>query len=119
MPEGLSASEAGEEIGEHASHTRTGPEHRLDRRLSILEAVLLSLVAVLAAYSRLGRSQVGDRVLGIACQGLSDPNEGQPRRSRSRPDPHPGLGVARAWAHAGMQPGSRRPDRSAPWRDVR
>jgi hypothetical protein len=52
MAEGLSASEVGKEIGEHASHgDGHGGETRHDRRLSIVEAVLLSLVAVLAAYS--------------------------------------------------------------------
>ena len=53
MPEGLSPSEVGKEIGGHARHA--GAEapggHRHDRILSILEALLLSLVAVLAAYS--------------------------------------------------------------------
>jgi hypothetical protein len=51
MPEGLSPSEVGKEIGEHAGHGRAGGSSRHDRILSILEAVLLSLVAVLAAYS--------------------------------------------------------------------
>jgi len=51
VPEGLSAAEVGKEIAEHHRHA-TG--HNADRRgrwLSIVEAVLLSLVAVLAAYS--------------------------------------------------------------------
>ena len=53
MPEGLSAAEVGKEIAEHKKHNETdGPEHaQHDRRLSIVEAVLLSFVAVLAAYS--------------------------------------------------------------------
>src|SRR5271165_7687831 len=50
MPEGLSPSEVGKEIGDHAKHEKA-PERRQDRVLSIVEAVLLSLVAVLAAYS--------------------------------------------------------------------
>ena len=53
MPEGLSAAEVGKEIAEHKKHSATD-EHepdRHDRRLSIVEAVLLSFVAVLAAYS--------------------------------------------------------------------
>ena len=52
MPEGLSAAEVGKEIAEH--NQREGGEEEgehHDRWLSILEAVLLSLVAVLAAYS--------------------------------------------------------------------
>jgi hypothetical protein len=51
MAEGLSASEVGKEIGGHAQHGHAAGEHRHDRLLSIAEAILLSLVAVLAAYS--------------------------------------------------------------------
>jgi hypothetical protein len=51
MAEGLSASEVGKEIGSHGRHTPAGTGHRHDRALTIIEAVLLSLVAVLAAYS--------------------------------------------------------------------
>src|SRR6478752_5165844 len=51
MPEGLSASEVGKEIGDHSRHARKTRDHRHDRLLSITEATLLSLVAVLAAYS--------------------------------------------------------------------
>jgi hypothetical protein len=59
MPEGLSPAEVGKEIAEHKKHleeptpdTQADEEaHRQDRWLSILEALLLSLVAVLAAYS--------------------------------------------------------------------
>ena len=54
MPEGLSASEVGKEIGEHskaaAEHEQPSRSRR-DRLLSITEAVLLSVVAILAAYS--------------------------------------------------------------------
>src|SRR5881275_2229071 len=52
MPEGLSPAEVAKEIAEHrkhaAAHSNGGKQ---DRRLSIIEALLLSLVAVLAAYS--------------------------------------------------------------------
>jgi hypothetical protein len=52
VPEGLSPAEVGKEIAEHKKHAAADGEHsRHDRRLSIVEAVLLSLVAVLAAYS--------------------------------------------------------------------
>jgi hypothetical protein len=55
VPEGLSASEVGKEIAEHrkhAEHAAADPEEsRHDRWLAVVEAVLLSLVAVLAAYS--------------------------------------------------------------------
>jgi len=52
VPEGLSAAEVGKEIAEHKKHAapEEHDEHH-DRWLSIVEALLLSLVAVLAAYS--------------------------------------------------------------------
>jgi hypothetical protein len=49
MPEGLSASEVGKEISEHAKHAN--PHEQRDRLISITEAVLLSVVALLAAWS--------------------------------------------------------------------
>ena len=60
MPEGLSASEVGKEIAEHREHTsaeHAPAEHapaqhaRRDRWVAIVEAVLLSVVALLAAWS--------------------------------------------------------------------
>jgi len=52
VAEGLSAAEVGKEIAEHKKHAGT-EKHDAghDRWLSIVEALLLSLVAVLAAYS--------------------------------------------------------------------
>lgn len=49
MAEGLSAGEVGKQIGEHREHADR--DDRRDRTLSIAEALLLSVVAVLAAYS--------------------------------------------------------------------
>src|SRR4029078_3080048 len=49
MPEGLSASEVGKEISEHAKHA--DPHERRDQLISITEAILLSVVALLAAWS--------------------------------------------------------------------
>jgi hypothetical protein len=60
VPEGLSAAEVGKEIAEHKKHAEGGEhgehehgEHqsREDRWLSIVEAIVLSAVALLAAYS--------------------------------------------------------------------
>lgn len=54
MPEGLTATEIGREIGSHAEHVAAHGEdlaHRHDRLLTILEAVLLSVVALTAAWS--------------------------------------------------------------------
>ena len=49
MSEGLSASEVGKEISEHAR--RADPHELRDRLISITEAILLSVVALLAAWS--------------------------------------------------------------------
>lgn len=55
MPEGLSASEVGKEIAEHREHEASEPaagEHaQRDRWVAIFEAVLLSVVALMAAWS--------------------------------------------------------------------
>jgi hypothetical protein len=49
MPEGLSPQEVGKEIGERA---RSHPSNQVpNRRISIMEAILLSIVALMAAWS--------------------------------------------------------------------
>jgi hypothetical protein len=68
MPEGLSPSEVGKEIAEHRHHTLPGPGHDGHedtedkggaRILTIVEAILLALVAVLAAYSGFASAKWG------------------------------------------------------------
>jgi hypothetical protein len=54
VAEGLSAAEVGKEIAEHKKHAEHGEHEPLDRHeqwLSIVEAVVLSVLALLAAYS--------------------------------------------------------------------
>jgi hypothetical protein len=54
VPEGgLSAEEAAKELNEHAKHTRAHghEEHHHDRLISILEAVMLAVVTLVAAWS--------------------------------------------------------------------
>jgi len=52
VAEGLVATEVGKEIGEHAAHVREREHgHRHERALPILEAVLLSVVTITAAWS--------------------------------------------------------------------
>ena len=52
MPEGLSAQEVGKEIAEHAERKgEDDAQERRDRLVSIAEAVLLSIVALMAAWS--------------------------------------------------------------------
>jgi len=58
VPEGLSAAEVGKEIAEHGRHGVSGRSRR-DRMISITEAVLLSVVAVIAAYSGFAAAKWG------------------------------------------------------------
>jgi hypothetical protein len=51
VPEGLSAEEVGKEISGHAGHREENGHLGQDRLVSIAEAVLLSIVALLAAWS--------------------------------------------------------------------
>lgn len=56
MPEGLSTSEVANEIGEHRQHAEHSehapPRHNVrDRAIAIVEALLLSIVALLAAWA--------------------------------------------------------------------
>jgi len=52
MGEGLSAIEVGKELAEHSEHARSGHEGTgRDHLVSIVEALLLAIVAVLAAWS--------------------------------------------------------------------
>jgi hypothetical protein len=51
MPEGMSPQEVGKEIADHAKHGGGDVHERRDRLVSIAEAVLLSIVALMAAWS--------------------------------------------------------------------
>ena len=51
VPEGLSTTEAGRGLAEHAERDEEERERRLNRTVSIIEASLLAVVAVLAAWS--------------------------------------------------------------------
>jgi hypothetical protein len=59
MPEGLSPSEVGKEISEQHKHHHLSGADRRDRWISVLEAVILSAVAVLAAYSGFAAAKWG------------------------------------------------------------
>ncbi len=62
MPEGLSPGEVGKEISEHHRRHRlehTEEEESRGRWIAVLEAVILSLVAVLAAYSGFAAAKWG------------------------------------------------------------
>ncbi len=51
VPEGLSAVEVGKGLAEHAEQDEEEREKKLNRTISIFEAALLAIVAVLAAWS--------------------------------------------------------------------
>ncbi len=58
MPEGLAAAEVGKEIAEHAAHVaHSSHGDGRERALSIAEAVLLSLVTLIAAWSAYAAAQ--------------------------------------------------------------
>lgn len=57
MPEALSPTDVGREIGQHARHPVGRSRH--DRALSIGEAVLLSIVTIVAAYSGFSAAKWG------------------------------------------------------------
>lgn len=60
MAEGLSATEVGKEIGEHAKHAgQHGGMHKHDRMITISEAVVLSAVAIIAAWSGFSAAKWG------------------------------------------------------------
>jgi hypothetical protein len=69
VPEGLSAAEVGKEIAEHREHTEQDHDHaspeqpdsvdRQDRWVTIAEALLLSIVALLAAWSGFSAAKWG------------------------------------------------------------
>src|SRR5205085_10884408 len=59
-PEGLSATEVGKEIAEHREHA-SGDHAQRDRLIAIFEAVLLSVVALLAAWSGYSAAKWGTK----------------------------------------------------------
>lgn len=65
MPEGLSPGEVGKEISEHRAHVQKEEKERpaeatgRDRVMTIIEAVLLAVVAVLAAWSGFASAKWG------------------------------------------------------------
>ncbi len=66
VPEGLSATEVGKEIAEHREHSAEDHAER-DRLISIAEAVLLSIVALMAAWSGYSAAKWGtDSSLSLA-----------------------------------------------------
>ena len=127
MPEGLSAAEVGKEIAEHkkhAEHAEHGEDEHDDRHerwLSIVEAVLLSAVALLAAYSGFRGREVEHGVVGVAGEGVRAPDQGQPGRPRGARHPHARFGLVQRLVHARSSPATSAPSarpRTASARDT-
>ena len=77
MAEGLSATEVGKEIAEHAEHAEHPPAHhtRHDRLISIAEAVLLSIVTLMAAWSGYSAAKWGSDASLLLARSSSAQNE--------------------------------------------
>ena len=95
MAEGLSAAEVGKEIGEHrmAGEHEEPSSSRRDRLLSITEAVLLSVVAILAAYSGFAAAKWSTESSVDAREGVRGAHKGQPGGPRSASVADAGLGL--------------------------
>ena len=82
----LGPGETGREIGEHARHAREhDPTSRHDRRISVAEAGLLALVALLAAWSGYAAAKWSTESRLTRGQGVCNPKRrehGRPRRAR-------------------------------------
>jgi hypothetical protein len=82
MPEGLSAQEVGKEIAEHAKpNGHDDAQERRDRLVSIAEAVLLSIVALMAAWSGYAAAKWEHRVARWPGRGLGGEDGGEPSQS--------------------------------------
>ena len=117
MAEGLSASEVGKEIAHHKEHSGEGGHGHGDghdsggdahatrsRLLSIGEAVLLSVVALMAAWSGYSAAKWGtESSLSLA---KSAAIQARPTwtRSEATPDPHTGLGLLQRRAERVWKP---------------
>ena len=100
MPEGLSPAEVGKEIAEHKKHAAAEQEDgHQERWLSIVEAVLLSLVAVLAAYSGYAAAKWGTESSVTLAKASAAAHKGQPSRHRGGRDPDARLRVVQRVVH--------------------
>jgi hypothetical protein len=87
MPEGLSPSEVGKEIGAHGKHSSGASEgDRRARTLSVIEALLLSLVAVLAAFSGYAAAKWGTDSSVSLAKASALRTKSQPGRPRGPSD---------------------------------
>src|SRR4051812_50168289 len=84
MPEGLSPVEVGHEVAEHAKHAGSGGDGESrahagrDRGVSIAEAVLLSLVTLMAAWSGYAAAKWSTESRGPPAPGAAAPAAAPP-----------------------------------------
>ena len=81
---GLSASEVGKEIAEHREHSEHGEATGRDRIITIIEAILLAVVAVLAAWSGFASSKWGTESSLTLARASAARSHGQPGQSERR-----------------------------------
>ena len=103
MPEGLSPSEVGKEIAEHRAHTEEAEEHDdgedrgTERTLTIIEAILLATVAVLAAYSGFASAKWGTEFFPPPGQVIGRPEPGHTGRAPGAGDQDFDASTFNAW----------------------
>ena len=81
---GLSPAEVGKEISEHRHHTENGEARGQDRVITIIEATLLAVVALLAAWSGFASSKWSTESRLDLAEASSARYRGEPRRRRGR-----------------------------------
>ena len=80
MAEGLSATEVGKEIGKHARRHKgdQGDSTPHERLISISEAILLSVVTIVAAWSGFSAAKWGTESSLTTRQGFGDAHSSEP-----------------------------------------
>ena len=92
MPEGLSSSDVAGEISRHKTHSAEhaqdgedsepdGEARSHDRTLSVIEAVMLAIVALLAAYTGYASAKWNTESSVRLAQASADADPGEPRRA--------------------------------------
>ena len=97
VPEGFSATDVGKEIGQHAGHS--GGPGRQDRTLAVGEAVLLSVVTIVAAWSGYSAAKWGSESSIALAQASSTRDEGEPCFPGVRHLPRRGRGDVQRVVH--------------------
>ena len=118
MPEGLSAAEVGKEIAEHKKHAAAAPMKAASATAGCRSSrrVLLSLVAVLAAYSGYAAAKWGTESSVTLAKASAERTKASRASLEGDRDPHARLGLVQCLVH-GLH-GRATPARSG-WRNRR